>query len=92
MENQIGGLFNAGSGAMNTWNALADAIFAALDRSRNVEFVEMPESLRARYQYHTQADLMRLHTAGYAAETTPLYEAVADYVRNYLIPGRHLGD
>jgi len=92
MENQTGGLFNIGSGAMNTWNALADAIFAALDRSRNVEFVEMPESLRDRYQYHTQADLMRLHTAGYAAETTPLDEAVADYVRNYLIPGRHLGD
>ena len=92
MENQIGGLFNIGSGQMNTWNALADAIFAALDRPRNVEFVEMPENLRNRYQYHTQADLMRLHTAGYSADATPLDVAMADYVRNYLIPGRHLGD
>ncbi len=92
MENEVGGLFNVGSGRMNTWNALADAIFAALDRPRNVEFTEMPEHLRDRYQYHTQADLMRLRTAGYSAETTPLNEAVTDYLRNYLIPGKRLGD
>lgn len=86
------GLFNIGSGRMNTWNALADAIFAAMERPRNVEFVEMPEHLRDRYQYHTQADLLRLRTAGYTAETTSLDAAVTDYVRNYLIPGKHLGD
>src|SRR5687767_12508066 len=92
MENKAGGLFNAGSGNMNTWNALADAIFGALDRPKDVEFVDMPEHLRDRYQYHTQADLTRLRNAGYLSETTPLGEAVADYVRNYLIPGKHLGD
>ncbi|HMS08125.1 MAG TPA: ADP-glyceromanno-heptose 6-epimerase [Pyrinomonadaceae bacterium] len=87
-----GGLFNVGSGRMNTWNALADAIFKALDLPRNVEFIEMPEHLRDRYQYHTQADLTRIREAGYVAETTPLDSAVADYVRNYLVPGKHLGD
>ena len=92
MENETGGLFNIGSGQMNTWNALAEAIFAALDRPRNVEFIEMPENLRDRYQYHTQADMMRLRTAGYTADITPLDEAVADYVRNYLVPGNFLGD
>lgn len=92
MENETSGLFNVGSGRMNTWNALADAIFKALDRPKNVEFIEMPEHLRDRYQYHTQADLMRIRTAGYAAETTPLDEAVADCVQNYLVPGKHLGD
>ena len=92
VENQTGGLFNIGSGQMNTWNSLADATFAALRGTRNVEFVEMPENLRDRYQYHTQADLMRLRTAGYSADTTPLDEAVTDYVRNYLVPGKHLGD
>jgi len=92
METETGGLFNVGSGRMNTWNALAGAIFAALDKPKNVEFVEMPEHLRDHYQYHTLADLMRLRTAGYTAETTPLNEAVADYVRNYLIPGKHMGD
>lgn len=92
MENDIGGLFNVGSGRMNTWNALADAIFAALDRPRNVEFIEMPEHLRDRYQYHTQADLSRIRNAGYSAEITHLGPAVEDYVRNYLVPDRRLGD
>jgi ADP-L-glycero-D-manno-heptose 6-epimerase len=92
MERKEGGLFNVGSGRINTWNALADAIFKALDRPKNVEFIDMPENLRDRYQYHTQADLTRIRNAGYTAETTPLDEAVADYVRNYLKPGKRLGD
>ncbi len=92
MENKTGGLFNVGSGLMNTWNSLADAIFRSLDRPKHVEFIDMPEHLRDRYQYHTQADLTRIREAGYAAETTPLDEAVADYVRNYLVPGKRLGD
>lgn len=92
MEGAGGGLFNVGSGRMNTWNALADATFKALDLPKNVEFIDMPENLRDRYQYHTQAELRRIRDAGYTAEITPLDEAVADYVRNYLIPGKHLGD
>ncbi len=92
MDNNLGGLFNVGSGRMNTWNALANAIFTAMDKPKNVEFIEMPEHLRDRYQYHTQADLGRIRAAGYLAETTPLDEAVADYVRNYLVTGKHLGD
>ncbi len=92
MENKTGGLYNVGSGHMNTWNALADAIFRALEFPKNVEFIDMPENLRDRYQYHTQADLTRIREAGYKSETTPLEEAVADYVRNYLVPAKHLGD
>lgn len=92
LENGTSGLFNVGSGRMNTWNALAAAIFKALDREPNVEFIDMPENLRDRYQYHTEADLSRLRATGYDAETTPLDEAVFDYVRNYLVPGRCLGD
>lgn len=92
LENKTGGLFNVGSGRMNTWNALADAIFRALDLQKKVEFVDMPENLRDKYQYHTQADLGRIREAGYEAETASLSQAVEDYVRNYLIPGKHLGD
>ncbi len=92
IENKTGGLFNVGSGRMNTWNALADAIFKALDREPNIEYIDMPEILCDKYQYHTQADLTRIRAAGYTAETTPLDAAVADYVRNYLVPGKHLGD
>ena len=92
MENNVGGLFNVGSGRMNTWNALAAAIFGALDLPGKVEFIDMPEHLRDRYQYRTEADLTRMREAGYSADATPLDAAVADYVRNYLIPGKHLGD
>jgi len=92
VENGTGGLFNIGSGRMNTWNSLADAIFKALDLPKKVEFSDMPENLRDRYQYHTQADLTRLRAAGYNTKTTPLDAAVTDYVRNYLVPGKHLGD
>jgi ADP-L-glycero-D-manno-heptose 6-epimerase len=77
---------------MNTWNALANAIFRALDLPTNVEFIDMPADLCGKYQYHTEADLTRIRNSGYAAETTPLDEAVGDYVRNYLVRGKHLGD
>jgi ADP-L-glycero-D-manno-heptose 6-epimerase len=92
LEKDSSGLFNVGSGKMQTWNQLADAIFKALDLPRNVEFIDMPEHLRDRYQYRTEADLTRLRDTGYADEPTTLDAAVADYVRNYLIPGKHLGD
>jgi ADP-L-glycero-D-manno-heptose 6-epimerase len=92
LDNTVGGLFNVGSGRMNTWNALADAIFKALDLPKNVEFVDMPEHLRDRYQYHTQADLSRIRDSGYQKETIGLDSAVEDYVQQYLVPNRHLGD
>lgn len=92
MDNKVGGLFNVGSGRMHTWNVLADAIFRALDREPDVEFIDMPEDLRGRYQYHTQADLSRIRESGYRAEIIPLDKAVVDYVQNYLVPGKRLGD
>ncbi len=87
-----GGLFNVGSGKMQTWNELAEAIFVAMDLPPNIEFIEMPEHLRDRYQYRTQADLSRLRNAGFERDITPLREAVADYVQNYLVQGKFLGD
>lgn len=87
-----GGLFNIGSGEANTWIALAEAIFAALGKRPQIDFVDMPETLRAKYQYFTCADISKLRASGYAAPFTPLNEAVQDYVRNYLLTDRHLGD
>jgi ADP-L-glycero-D-manno-heptose 6-epimerase len=92
LENDACGLFNVGSGRTHTWNTLADAIFDAMDRTKNIEYVDMPAHLRDRYQYHTQADLSRIRKTGYKAPITPLDAAVADYVKNYLVPGKHLGD
>src|SRR5208282_5292408 len=84
------GLFNIGSGQARTWNALANAVFAALNRKPNIQFIEMPEAIRDNYQYFTQANLARLRATGYNAPVTSLEDAVGDYVRNYLVPDKRL--
>lgn len=85
-----GGLYNIGSGVARTWIDLANAVFAALDRKPEIQFVEMPETIRDKYQYFTQANLTRLRAAGYTAPVTSLEDAVSDYVRNYLVLDRRL--
>ena len=87
-----GGLFNIGSGQANTWLTLVKAIFSSLGQSPNVKFVEMPDELQEKYQYYTCADISKLRNAGFTQPITPLADAVRDYVVNYLIPDRHLGD
>ncbi|MEO8354175.1 MAG: ADP-glyceromanno-heptose 6-epimerase, partial [Chthoniobacteraceae bacterium] len=67
-----GGLFNLGSGEANTWNTLARSIFAALDREPNIEYVPMPDVLKAKYQYFTQANISKLRGSGYHRPITPL--------------------
>ena len=84
------GLFNIGSGRARTWLDLAHAVFAALGRKPKIEFFEMPEAIRDKYQYFTQADISKLHAAGYQEKVTPLEDAVADYVQNYLVPDKRL--
>ncbi len=61
-------------------------------KTPNIRFIDMPEELRGKYQYFTQADIGKLRAAGYAAPVTPLADAVADYVKNYLVRSAHLGD
>jgi len=70
----------------------ANAVFAALGKQPNIRFIDMPEELRAKYQYFTQADIGRVRTSGYTAPITSLVDAVADYVKNYIVPRKHLGD
>lgn len=81
------GLFNAGSGIAKTWLDLAEAIFAGMEREPEIEFIDMPDHLKNKYQYYTCAPIDRLTGAGYSRPVTPLREAVLDYVRNYLVPG-----
>jgi ADP-L-glycero-D-manno-heptose 6-epimerase len=85
-----GGLYNVGSGRAATWLELIRPVFGALGRTERIEFVEMPEHLRAKYQYSTCASIERLRALGHAAELTPLAEAVRDYVCGYLAGDRRL--
>ena len=87
---KVGGLFNIGTGKARTWNDLVKAVFAAMDKSENIEYIEMPESIRNQYQYYTCADITKLRKAGYKEETTSLEETIKDYVQNYLQRDRYL--
>jgi len=86
------GLYNLGSGQAQTWVQLVQAIFAALGRAPNIEFVEMPEHLKSKYQYYTCADVSKLIKSGYKQPLFTLADAVRDYVQGYLIGDKRLGD
>lgn len=75
------GLFNCGTGTARSWLDLARAVFAALGRDPVIEFVDMPETLRSKYQYYTCAEMGKLRAAGYAAPFTALEEGVFSTVR-----------
>ena len=82
---QTRGLFNLGSGVARSFLDLVQAIGRALDQPVNVEFVDMPESIRANYQYFTEARMDRLRSAGYVDPFCSVEEGVADYVLQYLV-------
>jgi ADP-L-glycero-D-manno-heptose 6-epimerase len=79
-----GGLYNCGTGCARSWRDLALALFAAVDRPPRIRMIEMPEALRGKYQYFTQADTAKLRRAGYAKPFTTLEAGVADYVHTHL--------
>lgn len=78
------GLFNVGTGTARTWLDLVNAVFAAMGKPPKVQFIDMPETLRAKYQYHTQADVAKLQRAGYTEPFTSLEDGVKDYVKTWL--------
>jgi ADP-L-glycero-D-manno-heptose 6-epimerase len=81
---EVSGLFNVGTGRARSFADLARATFAALNRRPDIHYRDMPEGLRARYQYFTEAKMERLRGAGYTRPATSLEDGVADYVRSYL--------
>ncbi len=84
------GIFNVGTGEANDWNRLISAIFMAMNLKPNLEYSQMPAHLLGKYQYHTEARMEKIQKAGYDRPFTILEDAVADYVQNNLISGRHL--
>ncbi|HIK58675.1 MAG TPA: ADP-glyceromanno-heptose 6-epimerase [Nitrospinaceae bacterium] len=88
---EIGGIFNVGSGRARNWNDLASTIFQVMNKKTDINYIEMPEFIRDQYQYHTCADMEKLRSVGYMETITSLEEGILDYVKNYLIPDKHLG-
>ncbi len=81
---RVSGLFNVGTGTPRTWLDLANAVFSAMGREPKISFIEMPEHLKGKYQYHTQADISKLRAAGYGEPFTSLEDGVRDYVQSWL--------
>lgn len=83
------GLYNTGTGIARTFNDLVRAIFHTLNLPENIEYIDTPTDIRDKYQYFTEANMQKLHAAGY---TTPFYtleEGVREYVTEYLKTGRY---
>ncbi len=81
----VNGILNVGTGIEETWNQLAAAVFRAVEKEPDIEYVDMPDAIRGQYQYRTKADVRRLRAAGYRARFRPVAEGVHDYVANHLM-------
>lgn len=86
----ITGIYNIGSGKASTWIEMGTALFNALNKKVNIEFIEMPGSIKNQYQYFTEAKMDKLKSTGYDKECMTLNDSVKDYVVNYLVPGKYL--
>jgi ADP-L-glycero-D-manno-heptose 6-epimerase len=80
----ISGIFNVGTGHARSFRDMIVAMFAALGRAPNIEYIDMPPQIRGQYQYFTQASVERLRRAGYNAGFTSLEDAVTRYVTQFL--------
>jgi ADP-L-glycero-D-manno-heptose 6-epimerase len=83
-QSNVNGIFNVGTGQAESFRDMITAMFKALGRAPNIEYVAMPEQIRGQYQYFTQSSVENLRRAGYNAGFTPLEKAVAQYVNGYL--------
>jgi len=83
-HSEVNGIFNLGSGRADSWNNLAGAVFAALDLQPRIEYIDMPEAIRSKYQYYTRARMDRLCSAGCPVNFHSLRQGVKDYVQNHL--------
>ena len=81
---EVNGLFNLGTGRAQSFKELAEATFHALGLEPNIEYIDMPENLKKKYQYYTKAEMGKLREAGYNKEFKDLEAGAKDYVLNHL--------
>jgi ADP-L-glycero-D-manno-heptose 6-epimerase len=80
----VSGVFNAGSGQARSFADLARATFAAAGKEAAIAYIDMPEAIRDRYQYFTEASMDRIRAVGFNGQSTPLEEGVRRYVQDFL--------
>lgn len=81
----VNGLFNVGSGTGRTFNDLAQAVFYAMDKKPNIQYIDMPTGLASQYQYYTKAHMTKLQQARYIQPFHSLEEGVKKYIQQYLM-------
>ena len=79
---RLAGIYNLGTGRARSFSDLIGAAFAAAGREPRIAYVDMPDALRDRYQYFTQADMGRLHALGYDRPFTGLEDGVTAYMHH----------
>ncbi len=84
---QVNGLYNLGTGKARSFADLATATFTAVGKPPAITYIDMPEEIRDKYQYLTEADMTRLREAGFKDEFYTLENGVKDYVQSYLMQG-----
>lgn len=82
---RLSGLYNVGSGRARTFNDLAKATFRAMNLAPRIQYIDMPESIRDRYQYFTEAKMDKLKNSGFTRPFHSLEEGITDYVQNFLM-------
>ena len=80
----VSGIFNVGTGQARSFRDMISALFRALGREPNIEYIDMPDAIRGQYQYFTEAEVENLRRAGYNGGFTPLEAAVKRYVTQFL--------
>lgn len=83
-EQKHSGIYNAGTGKARSFNALVIAVFKALKKEVNIEYIPTPEDIRDAYQYFTEAKMDKLLSIGFQHKFTSLEDGVQEYVENLL--------
>lgn len=83
-------IYNLGSGKARAFLDLGKGTFKALGIKEDIEFIDIPEDIREKYQYFTEAPMDKLCGIGYNKPFTNLEDGIKDYVVNYLSKERYL--
>ena len=85
-NNNFSGLYNAGTGNAETFKALAEALLInTKGQPDDIKYIEMPNDLKGKYQYYTQATMNKINSIGFNDNFMNLKEGVTDYLENYLL-------
>ncbi|MDD3740170.1 MAG: ADP-glyceromanno-heptose 6-epimerase [Bacteroidales bacterium] len=83
------GIYNLGTGQARTFNDLGKSVFRAMEIEEKIDYIDIPEDIREKYQYFTEADMTNLRSIGYTESFYSLEEGIEDYVKNYLNGGKY---